>query len=144
MTTPPYEPYPRGPEAPRASVALSQPLRGASFTEAIERFFQKYAVFTGRASRSEFWYWELAAIIVGLVLSVLRAASDAFLVVELLWALATVVPSLALGARRLHDIGRSGWWQLIILIPVVGWILLIVWFATEPRPAGARYDVPNV
>lgn len=144
MTTPPYEPFPRGPETPPGPVALSQPLRGASLPEAAQRFFQKYAVFSGRASRSEFWYWELTAFIVGVVLSLLRQVSGVFFVIELLWSLAIIVPTIALAARRLHDIGRSGWWQLIGLIPIVGWIIVIVWFATGPKPAGDHYDVPNV
>lgn len=139
MSTP-YTPYEPGPESPQAAVSLSQPLRGASFGEAVQRFFKKYSVFTGRASRSEFWYWELAAVIVGIVFGVLRAISGVFLILELLWALAVIVPTLALGARRLHDTGRSGWWQLIGIIPIVGWILLIVWFATPPTSTGDQYD----
>lgn len=141
MTTPPYEPYPVGPETPRGPVPLSQPLRGASFGDAIQRFFTKYAVFTGRASRSEFWYWVLAAFIVSVVFSLLRSVSGAFAILELLWGLATLVPGLALNARRLHDIGKSGWWQLIGIIPIIGWILVIIWFSTAPKPEGSRYDV---
>ncbi|MGH3508641.1 MAG: DUF805 domain-containing protein [Nocardioidaceae bacterium] len=144
MTTPSYPSYPVGPEPTPEPVGLSQPLRGASLAEAVQRFFKKYAVFAGRASRSEFWYWELAAFIVSIVFSVLRQVSGAFLVLELLWTLAIIVPTFALGARRLHDIGKSGWWQLLALIPIVGWIIVIVWFATGPKPQGDQYNVNGV
>jgi uncharacterized membrane protein YhaH (DUF805 family) len=143
MSTP-YTPYDGGAETPQAPVGLSQPLRGASFADAVQRFFKKYNVFTGRASRSEFWYWELAGLIVGIVFAVLRAVSGIFVVLEIIWGLAIIVPSVALAARRLHDIGRSGWWQLIGIIPVIGWILVIVWAATPPKPEGDRFDVAAV
>lgn len=138
-----YTPYTGGPEMTQAQgpVDLMQPLRGASFGDAVRRFFKKYAVFSGRASRSEFWYWELAAVIISVVFSVLRSISGVFLVLEVLWSLAVLVPSLALGARRLHDTGKSGWWQLLLFLPVIGWIILIVWYATAPTPAGEKYNV---
>ena len=56
------------------------------------------------------------------------------------WGLVTLVPSLALSARRLHDSNRSGWWLLIVLVPVVGAIVLLVFYLAPPDPRGARYD----
>ncbi|MCL2780748.1 MAG: DUF805 domain-containing protein [Actinomycetia bacterium] len=122
-------------------MALSQPLRGASMGQAIQRFFKKYAVFTGRASRSEFWYWYLAGMIVSVVLSALDRVSIVFVIIALVWAVAIIVPELALSVRRLHDTGRSGWWLFLGLIPLVGAIILIVWWATAPRPQGDAYNV---
>jgi uncharacterized membrane protein YhaH (DUF805 family) len=138
-----YTSYTGGPETPQAQgpVDIMQPLRGASFGDAVQRFFKKYAVFSGRASRSEFWYWALAAFIIGVILSALRSVSGVFWIIDILWNLAVLVPSFALGARRLHDTGKSGWWQLLAIIPVIGWIILIVWYATAPTPAGEKYNV---
>lgn len=117
-------------------VPLDQPLYGASFWQAVHRFWLKYAVFYGRAGRAEYWWWELAAAVVALVLEAVRfvlvgASLNAYLasplyslrwtsVPSLLWFLATLVPSQALGVRRLHDGGRSGWWQLLSLVVVAG------------------------
>lgn len=95
------------------------------FVTAIKTVFGKYVVFEGRALRSEFWYFQLFTLIVNLVLSaILSPLSAAF-------GLAVLLPSLAVGARRLHDIGRSGWWQLLWLVPIIGAIVLIIWWATK-------------
>lgn len=108
--------------------------------EAVRRAFANYANFDGRANRGEFWWWVLATILIGIGLgiidSVLFGVDSNVSLLSSLWSLAILVPNLAIGARRLHDIDKSGWWQLIWLIPIVGWILLIVWFAQrgEDRP----------
>jgi uncharacterized membrane protein YhaH (DUF805 family) len=139
-----YEPYPTSPYGenppPPPSDPAVAPLRGATFAQAVQRFFSRYALFRGRASRSEFWWWTLASFIIEAVLRGLQEASSAFGVLGLLYALAVIVPQFALAARRLHDTNRSGWWQLLGLIPIVGWIILIVWFASEEKPAGVRFD----
>lgn len=99
--------------------------------------FRKYAVFNGRAHRTAFWMFTLVHVIVTVALAVtdvlIGTAEDelGYGVLGTIYGLAALVPSLAVGARRLHDMGRSGWWQLIVLIPLVGLILLIVWWATE-------------
>ena len=101
---------------------------------------KKYAVFTGRARRAEFWYFVLFNFIVSMVLqmlfgSVAETAEDgaasplAFLPV--LYTLVILLPSLAVAIRRLHDTGRSGWWILIALIPLVGTIVLIVFYVQD-------------
>ena len=110
---PPQQPYGAGPVG---EVTLSQPLRGASPRDAIVRFFKKYASFEGRASRSEFWWPWLFAVVVNMAINLLLGRdSTAGSVVGALFALAILVPQLAVGARRLHDTGRSGWWQLLYL-----------------------------
>jgi uncharacterized membrane protein YhaH (DUF805 family) len=93
--------------------------------------FERYALFEGRSGRAEFWWYVLAHIIVSVVLSLLGQAWGGFYVLGFLWWLALIVPPLAVGVRRLHDAGNSGWFLLIWLIPVIGWIILIVMFAQE-------------
>lgn len=121
-------------------------LRGASLPDAYRRFWSKYAVFTGRASRSEFWFALLAnaivSIVLGVVFGIIAGATGAhgIIYVSYLYSLAALVPNWAVGARRLHDTGRTGWWQLLQLIPCVGTIILIVWWAMEPKPSGDRYN----
>lgn len=117
-----------------------QPLRGATIGEAYSRFWKKYAEFHGRASRSEFWWTALINWVIGIVLNVLERDSALFALIAVIWGLATIVPSLALGARRLHDTNRSAWWLLLYLLPIVGWIILIVFWAMGPKPEGARFD----
>jgi uncharacterized membrane protein YhaH (DUF805 family) len=122
-------------------VPLSQPLRGASPRDAIVRFFKKYASFEGRASRSEFWWPWLFAWVVNTAISlILGSDSAAGSIVGGLFALAILVPSLAVGARRLHDTGRSGWWQLLYLT-CVGIIVLIVFWALPEKAEGDKYNV---
>jgi uncharacterized membrane protein YhaH (DUF805 family) len=96
------------------------------FITAVKTVFSKYADFTGRAQRSEFWWWTLFNIVVSLVLSAVLGQT-----LSSIWSLVVMIPSLAVGARRLHDIGKSGWWQLLALIPLIGIIVLIWWFATK-------------
>jgi len=100
---------------------------------------KKYATFSGRAQRAEYWYFVLFSMIASIVLTILDAmfgtldAQTGYGLLSGLYTLAVFIPALAVGARRLHDIGKSGWWQLIVLIPIIGVILLIVWFATDSK-----------
>jgi uncharacterized membrane protein YhaH (DUF805 family) len=136
---PPQQPYGAGPVG---EVTLSQPLRGASPRDAIVRFFKKYASFEGRASRSEFWWPWGAAVVVNMAINLLLGAdSTAGSIIGGIFALAILVPSLAVGARRLHDTGRSGWWQLLWLLPCIGWIALIVFWALPEKAEGDKYNV---
>jgi uncharacterized membrane protein YhaH (DUF805 family) len=102
-----------------------------TFVESIKAVLTNYAGFTGRASRSEFWWFYLFTVLVSLVFNVLSGgnAGSFFGIVSALVSLALLLPSLAVGARRLHDIGRSGWYLLFALIPLAGIIILIVWWA---------------
>lgn len=93
----------------------------------------KYAQFTGRSPRQEYWMYVLFYVLIAIGLSIV----DRVLGLRLLgpvFALAMLVPNLAAGARRLHDTGRSGWWQLIGIIPLVGWIVLIIFLAQDSSP----------
>jgi uncharacterized membrane protein YhaH (DUF805 family) len=92
----------------------------------------KYADFNGRASRPEFWWFALFCCLVALVFNVLRLE-----MIGMLANLALLLPSLAVGARRLHDMGKSGWFQLVWLIPLVGWAVLIYWLV-QPSVAGSN------
>ncbi|WP_328946547.1 DUF805 domain-containing protein [Streptomyces sp. NBC_00250] len=91
---------------------------------------KKYVVFTGRARRKEFWMFELINLIISIVLAVVDMSLDMQLL-GTIYALAVFLPSLAVTVRRLHDTGRSGWWILIALVPLIGFIVLIVFAATE-------------
>ena len=141
----------------RQRMGGDRPVYSASLGQAVKLFWTRYLVFTGRASLREFWWWLLVAVCVSLVLEVVR-----FVVVGAtptawwadyssgevggaslpgtLWSVVTLLPSLALGARRLHDTNRSGWWQLFSFVPVAGWVLLLVLCAQRPDPRGVRYD----
>ena len=99
-----------------------------TFGEAIKVCFNKYAVFEGCAARPEFWWWILFTFIAA---SVLRSASYGL---SSLFSLATLLPSIAVTSRRLHDTDRSGLLQLLWLIPIIGWILLIIWCAEPGKP----------
>ena len=98
---------------------------------------QKLTDFTGRARRSEFWWFMLAASAVNYVANLVfntLIGGWIGLVPYFIVTIAVAIPSLAVGARRLHDIGKSGWMQLLSLIPIVGSIILIVWWAQDGSP----------
>lgn len=92
---------------------------------------KKYAVFSGRARRKEYWMFVLFNFIIAIVLAIVDAVAGASGVISGLYTLAMLIPSLAVGVRRLHDTGRSGWWLLIALVPLVGGIILLVFLASE-------------
>jgi uncharacterized membrane protein YhaH (DUF805 family) len=91
----------------------------------------KYATFSGRARRSEYWYFALANFLISILLGLF---GDLGKLVNFVYSLAVIVPSLAVGARRLHDTNRSGWWLLLILIPIIGWIWLIILMVLDSAP----------
>ena len=98
--------------------------------QAIGSGFKNYIVFEGRACRSEFWFWVLFTFLVSIVSSVLDLIlfpGNEISLINTLTGLALLLPSLAVGARRLHDIDKTGWWLLLWLVPIIGWIILIVW-----------------
>jgi uncharacterized membrane protein YhaH (DUF805 family) len=101
-------------------------------------YTQKYADFSGRARRSEYWFAYLAYIVAAVIVNIVASIIHFRLLIILL-ALAAIVPNLAVGVRRLHDTGRSGWWLLIGIIPIIGWILLIVWMVTDSTPGDNQY-----
>ena len=125
-----------------------------SFGEAIRSGFDNYANFSGRASRSAYWWWALFNFLVSLAAQILDRAlglgpvgADTTYglragVITGLLGLALLLPSLAVGVRRLHDTDRSGWWLLIALIPIIGWLVLIFFFVTPGTPGPNRYGPP--
>jgi uncharacterized membrane protein YhaH (DUF805 family) len=140
----------------RGPVPLDEPYYGATFPIAFVRFWRKYATFTGRASRSEYWWWALVGLLVGVVLEAIYIPSlllrprgggfhlDSGIVVAavlgLILFVATIVPTLALAWRRLHDANLSGAFWFLGLIPMVGWIAVLVLMLQPSNPAGARFD----
>lgn len=92
--------------------------------------FKRYAEFNGRASRQEYWMFILFYMIFYVVLGVVDGALNSYLLTPI-YSIVCLVPSISIGARRLHDTGRSGWWQLIGFIPLIGAIVLIVFFAQD-------------
>ncbi len=98
-----------------------------NFGESISTCFSKYADFNGRATRPEFWWFFLFCLLGSIAASVV---SDTM---NMLFSLGTLLPSLAVGARRLHDTDRSGWFLLLWLLPVIGWIVLVVFSAQEAK-----------
>ena len=115
------------------------------FTEAIKTNFSKYVTFSGRAPRSEFWWWALFTFLGNLILGAIDmalfgttvvgpegfSAQTNFSPLAGIFSLAVLLPSISVAVRRLHDTNRSGWWWWLILIPLVGIIVLIVFWATE-------------
>lgn len=103
------------------------------FQNSVRTVFRKYATFSGRARRPEYWWFVLFSIIASIVLSIIDImlfTGDVDLL-STIFSLATLIPSIAVGARRLHDIGRTGWWLLLSFIPIIGWIILIIWLAKK-------------
>lgn len=120
-----------------------------SFGQAISSVFKNYANFNGRARCSEFWFFALFNLIIYLAASVINyliaGSSDTTSIIGiiyLLYSLATILPSLAVSWRRLHDIGKSGAYILFILIPLVGWIFLLAWFVKDSDMGENRFG-PN-
>ncbi|MCM1076513.1 MAG: DUF805 domain-containing protein [Bacteroides sp.] len=121
--------------------------RQLTFGEAVQRALTvNYCNFTGRSSRSEFWWFMLFGIIVSCVVSILFAWSDTLeYIVNGLVSLFFILPSLGLAIRRMHDTGRSGWWILVNLVPLVGWIIYLYFAAQDSQPMTNKWGlVPNI
>jgi uncharacterized membrane protein YhaH (DUF805 family) len=98
-----------------------------TFGESIKTCFSKYATFDGRAPRSEFWWFFLFTLLMSAAAGIVSETLSG------LFSLGVLLPSLAVGARRLHDVNRSGWFLLLWLVPIIGWIVLIVWAVQEGK-----------
>ena len=105
-----------------------------NFGQAISSCLSKYATFSGRASRPEFWWFFLFQILISLAASMLGETINGLV------ALGLLLPALAVGTRRLHDIGKSGWWQLLMLT-VIGLLVLIYWWVQPTDEDGNAYAV---
>lgn len=107
---------------------------------------RKYADFSGRARRAEYWMFALINLLISIGLAIIDTAvlgmEGSVGVLGSLYGLAVLIPSLAVGVRRLHDTNRSGWWLLIGLIPVLGAIVLIIFFVQDSDPGVNQYG-PN-
>lgn len=108
------------------------------FVEAIKSCFGKYATFQGRACRSEYWFFYLFYTLAYVIASIVDAVLG-FPILTLVFLLATVVPILAVGVRRLHDTDRSGWWLLIPLVPLIGGIVLLIWTCSRGTTGDNRF-----
>ena len=113
----------------------------------IKACFSKYATFSGRASRSEFWLFQLFTFlgsIVTLIIDVMIlgfSLDDASSPTNLIFLLIVMIPSVAAGCRRLHDLNKSGWWQILYLT-IIGIILLIIWWATQGENKKNKFGLP--
>ena len=124
-----------------------------SFTESIKKvLIENYCNFNGRARRSEFWYWYLLTLIIDIICTILIQAlpklNTVFSIIFAVINLAILLPTIGVQVRRLHDTGRSGWFLLLILLPIIGLIILIIWFCQDsdasneygPSPKAASTD----
>lgn len=108
-----------------------------NFVDSITSGFNKYVTFTGRAARSEFWFWTLFSVIANIVAGILDAVVGLG-IVGMIVSLALLLPSIAVAVRRLHDIDRTGWW-ILIAFTMIGIILLIVWDCTKGTSGPNRF-----
>lgn len=120
------------------------PERSMGFGEAVSTCFKKYADFSGRARRAEYWWFFLLNFMVSFAFNMAAAAAQT---PEIgygasLWGLATLLPGLGVAVRRMHDIGKSGWSILIALIPCAGIIILLMWLVKDSDPGPNPYG-PN-
>lgn len=111
------------------------------YTDALK----KYAVFSGRASRKEYWMFFLINVVIGIVLNILISVTKSsgvsfiFSAIYLLYVLALIIPSIAIGVRRLHDSDHSGWWLLIGLIPFLGALVVLYFLIIDGTHGSNRY-----
>ncbi|MDX5630496.1 MULTISPECIES: DUF805 domain-containing protein [unclassified Brenneria] len=100
---------------------------------------KNYVGFSGRARRKEYWMFYLFNIIVSFVIAIIDSALGLNAILLLIYSLAILLPGLAVTVRRLHDIGKSGWWILISMIPVVGGIVLLIFTCQDSQPAENQF-----
>ena len=119
------------------------------FIPSVKDAFNKYGTFSGRSSRSQYWWFFLFGIMAGLLFSILDFAilgvdatstdpNEPIGWFNLLWSLFLIIPSLALASRRLHDVNKSGWWQLLY-ITIIGIILLLIWYCQKSDQVENNY-----
>jgi uncharacterized membrane protein YhaH (DUF805 family) len=112
-----------------------------NFGQAITSGFSNYVNFSSRSVRSEYWFWVLFIVLCEIATAIIDTVLGLGFVTAL-FGLATLLPSLAVAVRRLHDIDRSGWWILLAFIPIVGTIILIIWHCTRGTNGPNRFG-PN-
>jgi uncharacterized membrane protein YhaH (DUF805 family) len=120
------------------------------FQTALRSFWKRYRDFRGRSRRSEYWFIQLFLVVTNIAVAIIDLALmgwdvDRFIanggggIVGLVWILVTIVPALAVLVRRLHDTGKSGWWVLVGLLPLVGAIVLLVFTVTDSSPGENKF-----
>jgi uncharacterized membrane protein YhaH (DUF805 family) len=151
-----YQPYPSGTAPLSPPPPLDLPHYGIGFVDAVKRGFKKYARFTGRASRSEYWWWTLFTFVTYLVLGLVTFAVGTatsrdggrtpgllampLLILFTIFFLGILLPTLAVTVRRLHDAGYSGLVALLFLLPYLGGLIIMIFALLPSSPAGAKYD----
>jgi uncharacterized membrane protein YhaH (DUF805 family) len=123
------------------------PAPGRSMGEAVRVCFSNYFTFSGRASRSEFWWFTLFNWIVGLLLIGVdyllgSIAADGTGLFSSVYGLAAFFPGLAVSSRRFHDAGWRFWWYLMVFVPILGWLLILYILVSRPEPGPNRFDRP--
>jgi uncharacterized membrane protein YhaH (DUF805 family) len=114
-----------------------------SFSEAVKSGFDHYVKFDGRASRPAFWWWFLFTILVGIACNIMDGTIfNESMLLTILVSLGLILPSLSVAIRRLHDTDRSGWWILISFIPIIGFIVLLVFYLQKSDPGDNSYGPP--
>ena len=122
------------------------------FQTALRSFWKRYRDFRGRSRRSEYWFIQLFLVVTNIAVAIIDLALmgwdvDRFIanggggIVGLVWILVTIVPALAVLVRRLHDTGKSGWWALVGLLPLVGAIVLLVFTVTDSTPGENKFGL---
>jgi uncharacterized membrane protein YhaH (DUF805 family) len=113
-----------------------------TFGEAVTSGFEHYAKFDGRASRPAFWWWFLFVILVGIAADIIGVAIHSVALTSGIVSLALLLPNLSVSIRRLHDTDRSGWWVLIALIPLIGFIVLLIFYLQDSDPGENKHGPP--
>ena len=122
------------------------------FQTALRSFWTRYRDFKGRSRRSEYWFIQLFLVVTNIAVAIIDLALmgwdvDRFIanggggIVGLVWILVTIVPALAVLVRRLHDTGKSGWWALVGLLPLVGAVVLLVFTVTDSSPGENKFGL---
>lgn len=107
------------------------------FSDAVKQCFTRYSQFQGRAARPEYWWFALFVLV---VTAAARILGD---VVNAITVLVTILPSIAVGVRRLHDTGRRGFWLLLSFVPIVGWIIVLIFLIQPGSPGPNAYGPPD-
>jgi len=129
-----------------------------NFTQAVRSCFSKFATFQGRAQRSEFWYFALFTnasyyLLVAAEYVIFGLGDNLPAIASPIFTLIVFIPTIAVSVRRLHDLDRTGWWWWRWLIPIIGWIVLLVWMISKgsdgdnaygPDPLGGWADIGEV
>ncbi|MBE3510633.1 DUF805 domain-containing protein [Enterobacter cloacae complex sp. I2] len=103
------------------------------------KVLKKYFVFRGRACRREYWMFSLVSFLITLLLALLHIILDLHFDIQGIYQLLVLIPAIALASRRLHDTGRTAWWLLLSIIPLIGWLILLFFFCKQGNPGENRF-----